>query len=176
MCLWRRRYPQESMDRFRSPRHSGRPRSITRAKEFVVVTATMRQPPYATHWSARRLAKQRASAHDGAPDLAQVLAAAPPSRDFQVQYRPRVRRQLADIVGLSLDPPERALVLCVDEKSQIQTIDPPGSSLPLRPSSPSPPLRGGEGLLWVLYPNQTSQRSGPIAGARSKISLVTPLS
>jgi len=58
VCLWRRRYQEEGVGGLRSRRRSGRPRSITRAKEFAVVTATSRRPPAATHWSARRLAKE----------------------------------------------------------------------------------------------------------------------
>jgi transposase len=55
ICLWRRRFQQEGVSGLRSRRRRGRPRVVTRAKEFAVVTATSRLPPAATHWSARRL-------------------------------------------------------------------------------------------------------------------------
>ena len=58
VCLWRRRYQGEGLAGLKSRHRSGRPRRISRRKELAVVTATMRPPTHATHWSARRLAKE----------------------------------------------------------------------------------------------------------------------
>src|SRR5262249_37960490 len=57
ICLWRRRYASRGLDGLRNRPRSGRPRQITSAKELAVVSATLRKPKAATHWSARRLAK-----------------------------------------------------------------------------------------------------------------------
>src|SRR6516225_4040650 len=94
VCLWRRRYQQEGVGGLRSRRRSGRPRRITRAKEFAVVTATSRLAPGRDPLERAAVGQTDGrQLHDRAPDLAQVRSAAPSSRDFQVQYRPAVRPQ-----------------------------------------------------------------------------------
>jgi len=138
VCLWRRRYQQEGVGGLRSRRRSGRPRRITRAKEFAVVTATSRLPPAATHWSARRLAKQMGVSFMTVHRIWRKYGLQPHRVEtFKFSTDPQFDRKLADIVGLYLDPPERALVLCVDEKSQIQALDRTQPLLPLRPGIPA---------------------------------------
>ena len=138
VCLWRRRYQHEGVDGLRSRRRSGRPRSISRAKEFAVVTATMRQPPYATHWSARQLAKQMGISFMTVHRIWRKYGLQPHRVEtFKFSTDPEFDGKLADIVGLYLDPPERALVLCVDEKSQIQALDRTQPLLRLRPGIPA---------------------------------------
>src|SRR6516225_5539334 len=138
VCLWRRRYQQEGVGGLRSRRRSGRPRRITRAKEFAVVTATSRLPPAATHWSARRLAKQMGVSFMTVHRIWRKYGLQPHRVEtFKFSRDPEFDRKLADIVGLYLDPPERALVLCVDEKSQIQALNRTQRALPMWPGLPA---------------------------------------
>ena len=92
-AVWRRRYRSRGIDGLRTRGRAGRPRQITAAKEQTVISATLRKPKAATHWSARRLAKEvglsRASVHR----MAQVRSATSSGRDLQVQHRPRLRPQ-----------------------------------------------------------------------------------
>ena len=110
--------------------HPQRPESKVRA----IVEATLHtKPPAATHWSARTMAAaQGISRSDGAADLASQQAQATPGADIQGQQRPRFVEKLVDVVGLYLNPPEHALVLCADEKSQIQALDRTQPGLPLK--------------------------------------------
>ena len=103
----------------------GRPRRITQgAKEQAVVSATLRKPKAATHWSARRLAKEVGLSAATVHRIWQKYGLQPhPVETFKFSPDPEFDGKLADIVGLYVDPPERALVLCVDEKSQIQALN-----------------------------------------------------
>ena len=138
VCLWRRRYREAGVAGLRSRPRSGRKRRITAAKERAVVSATLRKPEAATHWSTRRLAKavglSRASVHR----IWQKYGLQPHRvTTFKFSTDPEFDRKLADIVGLYLDPPERALVLCVDEKSQIQALNRTQPLLPMWPGLPA---------------------------------------
>jgi transposase len=94
VCLWRRRYRSAGLNGLRTKPRMGRPRRITSAKEQAVISATLRKPKAATHWSALRLAQQVGLAPGHRPShLAEVWAPAAPGRNLQVQLRPAVRRQ-----------------------------------------------------------------------------------
>jgi DDE superfamily endonuclease len=117
---------------------SGRRRRISHGQERAVVAATMRPPKTATHWSARRLAKQVQLSPATVHRIWQKYGLQPHRVEhFKFSTDPQFDRKLADIVGLYLDPPERALVLCVDEKSQIQALNRSAPLLPLRPGLPA---------------------------------------
>ncbi len=134
--LWRDRFatngiPGIEKDAWRS----GRKPKLSAAKVRRVIKATLETtPPNATHWSVRsmaeaqgisRMAVQRIwAAHDLKPHLV---------RTFKLSNDPRFVEKLVDVVGLYMDPPDRALVLCVDEKSQIQALDRTQPSLPMFP-------------------------------------------
>ena len=138
VCLWRRRYREAGLAGLRSLPRSGRPRTISAAKERAVLGATMRKPVAATHWSTRRLAKEvglsRASVHR----IWQKYGLQPHRvQTFKFSTDPDLDRKLTDVVGLYLDPPERALVLCVDEKSQIQALNRTQRLLPMWPGLPA---------------------------------------
>src|SRR6266851_4540542 len=108
VCLWRRRYRSAGLDGLRTKPRMGRPR---------------RKPKAATHWSARRLAKQVGLSPATVHRIWQKYGLQPHRVEtFKFSCDPQFDAKLADIVGLYLDPPERALVLCVDEKSQIQAL------------------------------------------------------
>lgn len=138
VCLWRRRYQEAGLAGLCTRPRAGRPRSITAAKEQAVIGATLRKPKAATHWSTRRLAKEvglsRASVHR----IWRKYGLQPHRIEtFKFSADPEFDRKLADVVGLYLDPPERALVLCVDEKSQIQALNRTQPLLPMYPGLPA---------------------------------------
>jgi transposase len=136
---WRRRFEQAGLEGLLqdAPR-PGRKRRLRREKEEAIVNATLySKPTGATHWRVRRLARaQRVS-----PAAVYGVWRAhrlPPHRvkSFKLSSDPKFFHKLQDIVGLYLNPPEKALVLSVDEKSQIQALDRSQPILPLRPGIP----------------------------------------
>jgi transposase len=138
VCVWRRRYQREGLRGLRTRARPGAPRRITPAKERAVVAATMRPPKTATHWSARRLAKEVKLSAATVHRIWQKHGLQPHRIEtFKRSADPDFETKMADIVGLYLDPPERALVLCIDEKSQIQALNRTQPILPLRPGLPA---------------------------------------
>jgi transposase len=134
--LWRDRFAQRGIEGISkdAPRPGRKPK-LSAAKVRKVIKATLETtPPNATHWSTRsmaaaqgisRMAVQRIWATHGLkPHLV---------RTFKLSNDPRFVEKLLDVVGLYMDPPDRALVLCVDEKSQIQALDRTQPSLPMFP-------------------------------------------
>ena len=102
------------------------------------MAATMRAPVAATHWSARRLAKEVRLSPATVHRIWQKYGLQPHRLEhFKFSTDPQFETKLADIVGLYLDPPERAMVLCVDEKAQIQALNRTAPLLPLRPGIPA---------------------------------------
>ena len=137
VCRWRNRYRELGIGGLRTRARSGRRRRISHAQERRVVAATMRPPQAATHWSAARLAKAVGLSAATVHRIWQKYGLQPHRVEhFKFSTDPEFETKLADIVGLYLDPPERALVLCVDEKSQIQALNRTAPLLPLRPGIP----------------------------------------
>jgi transposase len=138
VTVWRRRYRSEGLAGLRTRARAGRPRRITAAKEQSVISATLRKPKEATHWSARRLAKEVGLSSATVHRIWQKYGL-PPHRveTFKFSRDPALDEKLADVVGLYLDRPERALVLCVDEKSQIQALNRTQPALPMWPGLPA---------------------------------------
>jgi transposase len=115
VCLWRRRYRSAGLDGLRTQPRTGR-RRITPAKEQAVISATLRKPRAATHWSARRLAKEVGLSAATVHRIWRKHGLQPHRTEtFKFSHDPRFEQKLAGIAGLYLDPPERALVLCVDD-------------------------------------------------------------
>jgi len=134
----RARYRNGGVEGLRTRPRGGRPRQITPVKERAVVSATMRKPKTATHWSARRLAKEVGLSPATVHRIWQKYGLQPHRVEtFKFSTDPDFDTKLADVVGLYLDPPERALVLCVDEKSQIQALDRTQPALPMWPGLPA---------------------------------------
>jgi transposase len=139
VLLWRKRYTSSGLDGILEDRpRSGRPKRISATKESAIVDATMKtKPRNATHWSVRMMATaQRVSAatvqriwekHKLQPHRVET---------FKFSSDPQFAAKVRDIVGLYINPPDRALVLSVDEKSQIQALDRTQPILPLRPGLP----------------------------------------
>ena len=118
-------------------RKRSRPVLTAELEQKILDTTLKTRPPDATQWSVRTLAKHL--------DLSRMMVHRvwerfdiQPHRveKFKLSKDPRFEEKVRDIVGLYLDPPERALVLCVDEKSQIQALDRTAPILPLRPGLP----------------------------------------
>jgi transposase len=134
---WRARYGRSGIGGLSDEARSGRPRTIDHSK---IVATTLKSPPKklgVTHWSSRLLA-----AHLGIGDATVARAwreygVAPwRSETFKFSTDPELVAKVTDVVGLYLAPPENAVVLCVDEKSQIQALDRTQPMLPMQPGLP----------------------------------------
>jgi transposase len=139
VLLWRGRYLREGLPGILEDRpRSGRPREITPEQEALVVEKTLRTTPNnATHWSVRLMAR----AQGMSPATVQRIWSKhhlQPHRveSFKFSTDPEFVVKVRDIVGLYLNPPDKAIVLSVDEKSQIQALDRTQPILPLRPGVP----------------------------------------
>ena len=113
-------------------------RVLTPELEQRVLDTTLKtRPPDATHWSVRTLARSLGLSRTLVHGVWQRYDVQPHRVErFKLSKDPRFEEKVRDVVGLYLDPPDRALVLCVDEKSQIQALDRTAPILPLRPGLP----------------------------------------
>ena len=133
--LWRKRFVKKRFDGLDDEPRCGAPRKIGDEKIAEVVTKTLEtMPADATHWSTRSMARTSGVSISTVHRIWNAFSLAPHrSETFKLSTDPQFVEKVRDIVGLYLDPPERALVLCVDEKSQIQALDRTQPLLPLRP-------------------------------------------
>jgi hypothetical protein len=115
-------------------RHARAPPAITSAKVQEVVRKTTQETPVnATHWSARTMAKVAGLSEKSVRRIWHKHGLKPHlSRTFKVSNDPEFAEKLEAIVGLYLHPPEHAIVLCADEKSQIQALDRTQPGLPIK--------------------------------------------
>src|SRR5919199_938183 len=132
---WRRRFAQHRMDGLYDQPRSGAPRRIEDDEIAEIVRLTLETtPPDATHWSLRSMAMAVGHAPSTVHRLWKAFCLQPHRSDtFKLSTDPLFVEKVRDIVGLYIAPPERALVLCVDEKSQIQALDRTQPLLPMRP-------------------------------------------
>lgn len=130
---WRRRFHTRRLDGLLDEPRPGAPRKITDAMVERVITETLETTPRdATHWSTRTLAKQLPVSPSGIGRIWRAFGLQPHRTEtFKLSKDPLFIDKVRDIVGLYLDPPDRALVLCVDEKSQIQALDRTAPILPM---------------------------------------------
>ena len=136
VARWRIRFAEAGVAGLEkdAPRGGRPPKARDDLVRRIIEMTTQQKPTNATHWSTRTLAKALGTnrslvnrvwrAHGLKPHL---------SRTFKVSNDPHFADKLIDVVGLYLDPPDHALVLCVDEKSQIQALDRTQPSLPIYP-------------------------------------------
>jgi transposase len=139
VLLWRNRYEGEGLAGLFSDRpRSGRPKQIPVVKEASIVEATMRTVPRdATHWSVRAMAASQKVSPATVLRIWKKHKLQPHRvESFKFSNDPDFAPKVRDIVGLYMNPPERAIVLSVDEKSQIQALDRTQPILPLRPGLP----------------------------------------
>lgn len=132
---WRERFLARGVDGLLDEPRPGQPRKITDAKVEEVITRTLEsKPKAATHWSTRAMAKASGLNQTAVSRIWRAFALQPQrTENFKLSRDPLFIDKVRDIVGLYMNPPERALVLCVDEKSQIQALERTSPLLPLRP-------------------------------------------
>lgn len=132
---WRERYVERGIEGLRrDASRPGRKPPLGAAVIGRVVHMTLREtPPAGTHWSARKLARAVGLSHTSVQRIWAAHGLKPHlTKSFKLSNDPRFREKLRDIVGLYLNPPDKALVLCVDEKSQIQALDRTQPGLPMK--------------------------------------------
>ena len=132
---WRARFVARRLDGLLDEPRPGAPRRITDADVERVITLTLETTPKdATHWSTRGMAGVAGLSQTAISRIWRAFALQPHRTEtFKLSKDPLFIEKVRDIVGLYLNPPDRALVLCVDEKSQIQALDRTQPLLPLRP-------------------------------------------
>jgi transposase len=132
--LWRARYTDQGLPGLAGQKPPGRPRSVDRSR---VITATLTPPPSklgVTHWSSRLLADQLGIEHSTVAGIWKEYGVRPwKAETFKFSTDPELEAKVIDVVGLYLAPPENAVVLCVDEKSQIQALNRTQKTLPMQP-------------------------------------------
>jgi transposase len=135
---WRRRFLERRMEGLVDEPRPGAPRKITDDRVEEVVVATLeRSPKDATHWSRASMAAESGLSKSTVGRIWKAFGLKPHQVDtFKLSNDPQFIDKVRDVVGLYLDPPERALVLCVDEKSQIQALDRSAPVLPMMPGMP----------------------------------------
>lgn len=132
---WRRRFMERRVDGLLDEPRPGTPRKVSDAQVERVLTLTLESTPVdATHWSTRSLAQQCGLGKSTINRIWRAFGLQPHRTEtFKLSTDPLFIEKVRDIVGLYLDPPDRALVLCVDEKTQIQALDRTRPLLPMRP-------------------------------------------
>jgi transposase len=133
---WRHRFARQGIAGIEkdAPRGGRPPKARDDLAGKIVEMTTRRKPANATHWSTRSLAEALGTNRSMVSRVWRANGLKPHlARTFKVSNDPRFAEKLIDVVGLYLDPPEHSLVLCVDEKSQIQALDRTQKSLPIYP-------------------------------------------
>jgi transposase len=135
VALWRQRFASRGVEGLADEPRPGAPRRIGDEKITEVVTATLEtMPAAATHWSTRSMARASGLSVSTVHRIWRAFSLQPHrSETFKLSTDPLFVEKVRDIVGLYLDPPHQALVLCVDEKTQIQALDRTQPVLPMRP-------------------------------------------
>jgi transposase len=134
---WKKRYAAEGIGGLDDRPRPGRPRSTD---DVAIVLATLEPPPErlgVTHWSSRLLARELGVSNVKVADVWREYGLQPwRTETFKFSTDPQLEAKVRDVVGLYLNPPDNAIVLCVDEKSQVQALDRTAPILPLRPGIP----------------------------------------
>ncbi len=135
---WRGRFAWRRLDGLHDEPRPGKPRSVTDEDvERVIVKTLEEKPKDATHWSTRSMAQATGMSQSAISRIWRAFALKPHQAEtFKLSPDPQFIEKVRDIVGLYLNPPEAAVVLCVDEKSQIQALDRTAPVLPLMPGVP----------------------------------------
>lgn len=136
---WRRRFVEQRMEGLRDAPRSGAPRTIDDARIEAVIVKTLESlPADATHWSSRGMAKQSGLSVSSVQRIWRAFGLQPHRMEtFKLSTDPDFVAKVRDVVGLYVSPPEHAIVLCVDEKSQIQALDRSQPMLPMRSGQPA---------------------------------------
>jgi transposase len=135
---WRNRFAERRLDGLLDEPRPGRPRTITDEQVEEVIVKTLESTPKdATHWSTRSMAREVGLTQNAVLRIWHAFGLQPHRQEsFKLSRDPLFVDKVRDVVGLYLNPPERAVVLCVDEKSQIQALDRTAPILPMLPGTP----------------------------------------
>jgi transposase len=135
---WRRRFVERRLDGLSDDPRPGAPRTVTDDQvEKVIVKTLEEKPKDATHWSTRSMAEALGMSRTTINRIWNAFGLQPHrAESFKLSTDPFFVEKVRDVVGLYLDPPERAVVLCVDEKSQIQALNRFQPILPMLPGTP----------------------------------------
>jgi transposase len=136
---WRERFREKRLEGLLDEPRPGAPRSISDREVEAVVTATLEaMPKNRTHWSTRLMAKKSGLSQTAIVRIWKTFGLQPHRVEtFKLSKDPQFVEKVRDIVGLYMDPPKRAVVLCVDEKSQVQALNRTQPILPMRPDLPA---------------------------------------
>jgi transposase len=137
---WRGRFVARRLEGLSDEDRPGRPRTIADEQVEQVITKTLEAPPpnHDTHWSNRQMARATGMSQTAVSRIWRAFGLKPDLQEtWKLSTDPQFIDKVRDIVELYLEPPEAALVLCVDEKSQIQALDRTAPSLPLLPTTPA---------------------------------------
>lgn len=136
---WRARFVADRLDGLLDEPRPGRPRTVADEQVEAVITRTLETTPKdATHWSTRSMAAELGMSQSAVSRIWRAFGLQPHRQDsWKLSKDPLFIDKVRDVVGLYLDPPERAVVLCVDEKSQIQALDRTAPIFPMMPGTPA---------------------------------------
>ncbi|MDP9144822.1 MAG: IS630 family transposase [Actinomycetota bacterium] len=136
---WRARFVADRLDGLLDEPRPGRPRTVADEQVEAVITRTLETTPKdATHWSTRSMAAELGMSQSAVSRIWRAFGLQPHRQDsWKLSKDPLFIDKVRDVVGLYLDPPERAVVLCVDEKSQIQVLDRTAPIFPMMPGTPA---------------------------------------
>ena len=138
VARWRGRFLAERLEGVLDEPRPGRPRTVSDRDVDTVITKTLETTPKdATHWSTRSMAAEVGLTQSAVHRIWRAFGLQPHRQQtWKLSKDPQFVDKVRDVVGLYLDPPERAVVLCVDEKSQIQALDRTAPILPMLPGVP----------------------------------------
>ena len=133
VCKWRQRYLQQGISGLHDELRPGRPRSVSDEQVATLIRTTLNtKPKKGTHWTIRSMAKETELSRPTVHRVWKAFGLQPHrQRHFKLSTDPFFVEKLRDIVGLYLNPPDKAMVLCVDEKSQVQALDRTQPLLPM---------------------------------------------
>ena len=137
---WRSRFLDARLEGLSDEPRPGRPRTVTDEHVEKVITATLEQAPPGgdTHWSTRSMARSAGMSQSAVSRIWRAFGLKPHViQTWKLSTDPQFIDKVRDVVGLYMSPPENALVLCVDEKSQIQALDRTAPCLPMLPTTPA---------------------------------------
>jgi transposase len=137
---WRSRFLESRLEGLSDEPRPGRPRTVTDKHVEKVITATLeKEPPGGdTHWSTRSMARSAGMSQSAVSRIWRAFGLKPHIvQTWKLSADPQFIDKVRDVVGLYMSPPENALVLCVDEKSQIQALDRTAPCLPMLPTTPA---------------------------------------
>jgi transposase len=136
---WRSRFVTDRLDGLLDEPRPGRPRTVSDEQVEAVITRTLETTPRdATHWSTRSLAAELGLSQSAVSRIWRAFGLQPHRQEgWKLSKDPQFIDKVRDVVGLYLDPPEAAVVLCVDEKSQIQALDRTAPIFPMMPGTPA---------------------------------------